>query len=170
MSPRLVSVSVHGAVQSRRPVRTVVMAHASMTKADGKAGDLITDSFRRLNIKVGVIAPDAASPERRVPASEDSATRGQWVCDGPACHSHERLRWRLQRSRLRRRSCGVELASQPGLSRVLHSLLQRAALRCEDPTHRKAALVQQIGQGGVLGGILLDGLRIEIDNPQRKGE
>ncbi len=68
------------------------------------------------------------------------------------------------------RSCGVELASQPGLSRVLHSLLQCAALRCEDPTHRKAALVQQIGQGGVLGGILLDCLRIEIDNPQRKGE
>jgi hypothetical protein len=77
---------------------------------------------------------------------------------------------RLQRSQLRRRSCGVELASQPGLSRVLHSLLQCAALRREDPTHRKAALVQQIGQGGVLGGILLDGLRIKIDNPQRKGE
>jgi hypothetical protein len=73
-------------------------------------------------------------------------------------------------SRGRRKSRGALLAPQPGLPRLLHSFLQYAALRCEDPTHRKATLVQQIGQGGVLGGILLDGLRIEIDNPQRKGE
>jgi hypothetical protein len=47
-----------------------------MTKADAKTGDLIMDSFRRLIIKVGVIAPDVASSERRVPASKESAKRG----------------------------------------------------------------------------------------------